>query len=312
MAKLPRINLNFGKAPRYANLKYPLGKKVTSYSPGINSESTERIYYMRPHEYLAMVSPLDDDAKKVTIRPGDAFTQKRVDYLAKRMKAGRNFEPLMVSVKEGSYISAHEGRHRAMAAQQIGVKEVPVYVGSVMDYPYGAFDKTKIKRQGYDVAKAKYIRSMNDEKDLENTRISYLPEKPAAYSKKIQLSGCEGDLCYEYVQRNKKPGDKILMQSFPTDDASREGHVAILRDNEVREFMPGEGERIMKKEEYSQTLDNQTGERITGAENLFKEIPEEEFKARIPKKKEPEAESKEYAGSEEEMNEELESLYGKD
>jgi len=79
-------------------------------------------------------------------------------------------------------------------------------------------------------------------------------------------------LCYDYVARNKRIGDKILMQSFPTDDASVQGHFAIKRGDNIMEFMPGLGERIMSSAKYSQTLDNKTGEQIFGASNLFTEI----------------------------------------
>lgn len=460
--KFPKISLRgLKRTPRYASKKYPEYGEYDQKRYLVGGEYLgDRRYYMRPHEFLSLVKPFDEDADKVIVRTKDIegrphFDQaKYIGKLSRKMQTGHTFEPLYVNYdKAKNVITGHEGRHRALAAIDAGIKYVPVDV-IIYDDPGGAFDKTKARREGSDAKVIKMLRAVNEKLPEDEIvdrpgaikswkgapKITHIPSftgspnniyteygaigkimqksnedeafihsididkkeqrkgygtqvigkmfdktneigvLPVPSSKRFwasvgaeetagpeliitresfeasQIAGkplgepgplnpeCDNDLCYRYVSRNRKPGDKILMQGISTDDASSEGHFAIKREGKVMEFMPGEGERIIDEDKYSQGG-------IVGAKNIFREIDEQEFNQRVsntakpllpelvsepsdeelsfaeirepayslesPLEKkvkkpdrEPEEEATEYSGDEAEQDEELKSLYG--
>lgn len=81
-------------------------------------------------------------------------------------------------------------------------------------------------------------------------------------------------LCYQFVARNFHQGDKILLQKISTDWCSSGGHFAILRDNQVYEYVPGVGMRKLSSNKYWQETD---GIKIVGYHKIFKVISVKDF-----------------------------------
>jgi hypothetical protein len=83
-----------------------------------NDKSRDRLIYMSPDVFLSMTAPLG------TPHPSKS---QRIDQA---IKQGTKFEqlPYLKFEREGAraIIKAHEGRHRALALQALGVKELPV------------------------------------------------------------------------------------------------------------------------------------------------------------------------------------------
>ena len=68
---------------------------------------------MSPDQYLSKVKPLDIDD----------VSRDNIDDLKNHIKSGRKLDPLKI------YPSGKEdGRHRAHAAKELGIKKVPVVV----------------------------------------------------------------------------------------------------------------------------------------------------------------------------------------
>jgi len=80
-----------------------------------------RIVYMTPDQYLSATKPLDVDES----------SQDNIDDLASRMRKGERIDPPRLTL-EGDLVTAHDGRHRAMAARKIGVKRMPVILIDMM------------------------------------------------------------------------------------------------------------------------------------------------------------------------------------
>jgi len=85
---------------------------------GNNPKSRETLIYLSPEEFLAL-------AKKI---PSERKTKEALDEL---VKSGGRFDsiPFLSFDNEGDGVAkivGHEGRHRAMALQDIGVKKIPV------------------------------------------------------------------------------------------------------------------------------------------------------------------------------------------
>lgn len=75
------------------------------------------IIQMSPEEFLQKSPSL-----KV-----DEVSQENIDGLKDMMLSNRKIDPLNLYLRNGIIID-HDGRHRAVAAQQLGIKSVPVLI----------------------------------------------------------------------------------------------------------------------------------------------------------------------------------------
>lgn len=92
--------------------EYPLAKDGW-YSDADYEKTGGRMIHMSPNKYLSSVKKLDiDDASR-----------DNIDDLKNHIKSGGQLDPLKI------YSSGKEdGRHRAHAAKELGIKKVPVIV----------------------------------------------------------------------------------------------------------------------------------------------------------------------------------------
>ena len=88
------------------SLKYPLAEKGTRYE-----ESDIEPTNMTPDEFLKKVRPL-----KI-----DEASRDNIESLKEHIKAGRKLDPLNIYAD-----GKEDGRHRAVAAKELGIKQVPV------------------------------------------------------------------------------------------------------------------------------------------------------------------------------------------
>jgi hypothetical protein len=82
-----------------------------------------KIETMTPDEYMAECAK---GQHSTIMQEERTIDRNKVDKYAKLMQSGEKF-PMPV-IEHGKYGMIQEGRHRALAAKQIGVKNIPVMV----------------------------------------------------------------------------------------------------------------------------------------------------------------------------------------
>jgi hypothetical protein len=94
-------------------LQYPTANKDTDgwYANSDYKARGGRMSTMSPDEFLGQVRPL----------PMDETARDNIDDLKRHIEAGRKLDPLVIN-KDGS----EDGRHRAVAAKELGITSVPV------------------------------------------------------------------------------------------------------------------------------------------------------------------------------------------
>lgn len=93
--------------------KYPTASKDVWYSDSDYEKTGGKIVHMTPDEYLSSVKKLDIDDT----------SRDNIDDLKAHIKSGKQLDPLKI------YSNGKEdGRHRAHAAKELGIKKVPVIV----------------------------------------------------------------------------------------------------------------------------------------------------------------------------------------
>ena len=103
-------------APKVAARAYPAAIPPV-YSHSNYKDLGGTLSYVKPEDFLEKVKGLKiDDVSKENI--GD---------LKKMIKSGKELDPAIVEIENGIIVS-HDGRHRANAAKQLGIKEFPVIV----------------------------------------------------------------------------------------------------------------------------------------------------------------------------------------
>jgi hypothetical protein len=103
-----------GKKSAGGGRKYPLAPKGTWYGEE-NYESTGgKMVEMSPEEFLKKARPLEVDES----------SRENIDDLKRHMQDGNSLDPLHFREETGK----EDGRHRAIAAKELGIEKVPVIV----------------------------------------------------------------------------------------------------------------------------------------------------------------------------------------
>jgi len=91
--------------------QYPLAPRDEWYGERTFAENGGRMVMMTPDQFLSQVKPLDIDET----------SRDNIDDLKNHMLSGRTLDPLKI-FKDGK----EDGRHRAVAAKELGIAKVPV------------------------------------------------------------------------------------------------------------------------------------------------------------------------------------------
>lgn len=103
-------------APKFSRREkpeYPLASRDEWYGEGDYEARGGRIDRMSPDEFLAKVRPLTIDAE----------SRENIDLLKAHIRAGKSLDPLLIRAD-----GKEDGRHRAHAARELGIRSVPVIV----------------------------------------------------------------------------------------------------------------------------------------------------------------------------------------
>jgi hypothetical protein len=92
---------------------YPLAPRDEWYGNANYADNGGRIIEMTPAEFLSKVRPLSMDE----------ITRDNIDDLKNHIQSGRTLDPLVI-YPDGK----EDGRHRAYAAEELGIRKVPVIV----------------------------------------------------------------------------------------------------------------------------------------------------------------------------------------
>jgi len=100
-----------------AQLNYPI-EDPPMYGHSDYKSQGGRIVQMSPEEFLQKAnSTLDIDES----------SQENIDELKEMMQRGRKIDPPNLYM-ENNIVVDHDGRHRAVAAQQLGITSIPVLI----------------------------------------------------------------------------------------------------------------------------------------------------------------------------------------
>ena len=117
-------------------INYPLADPP-EYGDSDYKQRGGKIFTVPVEKYLALVPRLDLD---------DEETQDNIEDLAGMINNGRNIDPPTLYVS-GDQVIDHDGRHRAYAAQSIGIKQIPVLVIDQDSTPVTDFNfKPQVKK----------------------------------------------------------------------------------------------------------------------------------------------------------------------
>jgi hypothetical protein len=98
-----------------ADLQYPLAFKDNDgwYSDGDYEQRGGSIVWMSPAEYLSKVRPLDIDEA----------SRENINDLKAHIEKGSKLDPLKIYA-----YGKEDGRHRAYAALELGIAQIPVII----------------------------------------------------------------------------------------------------------------------------------------------------------------------------------------
>lgn len=125
--KIDDIKINWKKETGASDIDKQLSDKILrgneTYKEYFRNEKglESRIVLMSPEEYITLSAEIHDVSIEKEI---NSATRDIVLTLAHLMKEGREFYLPWISYATNS----QEGRHRALAAIQLGIKEIPVVI----------------------------------------------------------------------------------------------------------------------------------------------------------------------------------------
>lgn len=91
--------------------EYPLASKDEWYGDANFEKTGGKLVKMSPDEFLEQVRPLEVDDT----------ARENIDDLKRHIESGKTLDPLQIAAN-----GKEDGRHRAIAAKELGIKEVPV------------------------------------------------------------------------------------------------------------------------------------------------------------------------------------------
>lgn len=98
------------EAPRTLS-EYPMAPRDEWHGEGTYQENGGKLVQMSPDEFLDQVRPLKMDDE----------SRENIDILKQHMLDGKTLDPLLINAN-----GKEDGRHRAVAAKELGIKSVPV------------------------------------------------------------------------------------------------------------------------------------------------------------------------------------------
>jgi hypothetical protein len=98
-----------------SEISYPIASRDEWYSNADYQKTGGKMTTMSPQEFLSKVRPLKIDES----------SRDNIDDLKRHIKSGRTLDPLAIYPPKGVG-SKEDGRHRAHAAMELGIKKVPV------------------------------------------------------------------------------------------------------------------------------------------------------------------------------------------
>jgi len=109
--------------------KYPMADRGEWYSDSDYKKRGGVIIQMTPDEFLSRSSPLEMDEA----------ARDNIDDLKSVMQSGRGIDPLSIYEDDPTKVRSTDGRHRAIAAKELGIKQVPV-IDFTTDAPMAHLD----------------------------------------------------------------------------------------------------------------------------------------------------------------------------
>jgi hypothetical protein len=100
-----------GQPKKNISIKYPLAPKNQWYGEGTYDTSGGVMRQITPDQYLSKVKPLTLDEE----------SRENIDLLKQHIQSGKTLDPLLIRAN-----GKEDGRHRAHAAKELGIKHVPV------------------------------------------------------------------------------------------------------------------------------------------------------------------------------------------
>lgn len=348
----------FGTNPKYIATNPETGEQKSVEGEGYG------IYLMEPHKYLSLAAPLSNreerkrakaiefgQAKELRVA-GDKHERNREMKIKRSVEnVGLKDMPMLIYDPEKNEIVGHEGRHRAIVAQQMGKKLIPVRIQDEWRYqkPHFNFDSSKVKGESRAASAVHIIRDMNEKYGEKEAEKQIEQELEKETEKRVaERRMMNEELWKDYLKQYPEDRPRKEKEFEEDDRRIREsmerigtGKTTWGVSEENRNIMAEEAVEAEKKAyEYShesKLVPKQGGYAIP-QDYIYDEKKREIMPVERPKEigvgfstlpdeptraisepsedmfmtKEGRKEARKYAGSEEEIDAELESLYGKD
>jgi hypothetical protein len=108
----------YGVAKPAMHLSYPIAPRGEWYGNADFRDTGGEIVVMSPDDFLAQVRPLEVDES----------SRDNIEDLKRHIASGRTLDPLMIADNVRSGGEIEDGRHRAIAAKELGIETIPVLV----------------------------------------------------------------------------------------------------------------------------------------------------------------------------------------